>query len=139
MAAESYTLPVPEIQAFDDMFRVNLFRSVSEVRIQENIGQVSECQERHSYGSSVKGSVKCGENAVKFGENALSDTKNIILTLLEENNRSSAAVLAERLSVSVRTVEKNIRELREAGILVRHGSARGGYWEIRRLDVEKKP
>ena len=76
---------------------------------------------------------------MKFGENALSDTKNIILTLLEENNRSSAAVLAERLSVSVRTVEKNIRELREAGILVRHGSARGGYWEIRRLDVEKKP
>ncbi len=139
MAAESYTLPVPEVQAFDDMFRVNLFRSVSEVRIQENIGQVSECQERHSYGSSVKGSVKCGENAVKFGENALSDTKNIILTLLEENNRSSAAVLAERLSVSVRTVEKNIRELREAGILVRRGSARGGYWEIRRLDVEKKP
>ena len=29
-----------------------------------------------------------------------------------------------------RSVEKNIRKLKEYGILVRHGSPRNGYWEI---------
>lgn len=38
--------------------------------------------------------------------------------------------MAEALSVSSRTVEKNIKILREQGVLIRHGSARNGYWEI---------
>ena len=50
--------------------------------------------------------------------------------MIMQNNRISAKQIAEEISVSVRAVEKNIKELREKGILKRHGSARGGYWEI---------
>ena len=53
-----------------------------------------------------------------------------MLGLMEENKQISAAGMAEALNLSVRAIEKNIRELREVGILVRHGSARGGYWEV---------
>ena len=50
--------------------------------------------------------------------------------MIMANNRISAKQIAEEISLSVRAVEKNIKELREKGILVRHGSARGGYWEV---------
>lgn len=50
--------------------------------------------------------------------------------MIEENNQISAAVIAEKMSLSVRAIEKNMKELRIKGMLVRHGSARGGYWEV---------
>ena len=51
--------------------------------------------------------------------------------MIEKDNRISAAKIAEELKMSVRAIEKNIKELRTMGILIRHGVARGGYWEIR--------
>lgn len=41
-AAEEYSLPVPEFQAFDNMFRVSLFRALSPASIQQNDGTPSE-------------------------------------------------------------------------------------------------
>ncbi|MBO5590866.1 MAG: hypothetical protein J5923_06495 [Acidaminococcaceae bacterium] len=32
--------------------------------------------------------------------------------------------------MGTRTVERRIKELREEGRLIHHGSSRGGYWEI---------
>ena len=58
----------------------------------------------------------------------------MIIQMIEANNQVSAKRIAEEMSLSVRGVEKNIKELREKGILKRNGSARGGYWEI----IEKK-
>lgn len=79
-------------------------------------------------------SVKFGESSVKFGDIVLSGTQNMIIQMIEANNQVSAKRIAEEMSLSVRGVEKNIKELREKGILKRNGSARGGYWEI----IEKK-
>ena len=42
----------------------------------------------------------------------------------------SAVRLAEQLGISSRNVEKNIKKLKEYGILIRHGSPKNGYWEI---------
>ncbi len=35
-----------------------------------------------------------------------------------------------------RSIEKNIKKLKELGILVRHGSPKNGYWEV--IDCGKK-
>jgi ATP-dependent DNA helicase RecG len=52
------------------------------------------------------------------------------LEIVQKNNRISASAMAKELLLSSRGIEKNIKLLREQGILVRHGSPKGGYWEI---------
>lgn len=58
------------------------------------------------------------------------DAKVSVLKIISNNNKASAIGIAKAMSVTQRTVERYIRELREEGKLVRHGSARGGYWEV---------
>lgn len=38
--------------------------------------------------------------------------------------------MSVKIGVSKRAVEKNIKELRESGILVYEGSDKAGYWRI---------
>ena len=38
--------------------------------------------------------------------------------------------MAEQIQITQRNIEKNIKALREAQIIKRHGSPRGGYWEV---------
>lgn len=66
-----------------------------------------------------------GEKSVNDG-----DAKASVLRLITGNKKASASEIAKMLSVTQRTVERYIRELREEGRLVRHGSARGGYWKV---------
>ncbi len=54
------------------------------------------------------------------------------MELLSEDARLSAVKLAEQIGVADRTVESNIKKLKEQGILVRHGSPKNGYWEVMR-------
>ena len=70
-------------------------------------------------------------DSVKFGDITVNETQKRILSPIEENNQISATNIARKLSLSIRAIEKNIKELREAGILVRYGAVRGGYWEVR--------
>ena len=63
----------------------------------------------------------------------LTGTQMEIMQRIEADNRISAKHISEELSLSVRAIEKNIKELRDKGVLVRHGSARGGYWEVVKL------
>ena len=38
--------------------------------------------------------------------------------------------IAERIDISRRTVENNIKKMKESDIVVRHGSPKNGCWEI---------
>ena len=38
--------------------------------------------------------------------------------------------MAGKLSLSVRAVEKSLRELKKMGIVIRYGSTKSGHWEI---------
>lgn len=59
-----------------------------------------------------------------------SETKNLITDIIKQNSRVTAAEIAMQLSLSSRSVEKQIRKLREAGVIRRIGGRFGGYWEI---------
>ena len=54
----------------------------------------------------------------------------MVLRLLNEQPEWSAARVAEVLNISSRAVEKHISKLKEQGVLIRKGSARGGYWRV---------
>ncbi len=144
--AGEYTLPVPAIQAFDSMFRVNLYRSNSLstgdnnlvkfgedlVKFGKSIGEASEKHWRSIGETSEKHRRSIGETSEKVcvDESCLNDTQRKILNFLSEDAQLSAAKMAEQIGISRRNIEANIRRLKEWGILVRHGSPKNGYWEI---------
>ena len=108
-AAEEYGLPKPRFQEFDNMFRVELFRSSFPMTNEkENIGEASEVEWRMD----------------------LNDTQQKIIKLLLEDHQLSAVKLAEKIGVASRNIENNIKKLKEYGILIRYGSPKNGYWEI---------
>ena len=57
-----------------------------------------------------------------------------ILDLIKNKPTISAAEIAMEIDMSSRGVEKQIKKLREAGIIKRNGADFGGYWEIINLD-----
>ena len=125
-AAERYRLPAPEIQAFDNMFRVNLYRN----------SQVNVCNDNDILWPVQQERNKKEVRRKKFGESSektiigLNETQRKILELIQQDNRISAKIIAQTLYISSRSVEKNIKVLKDYGFLMRHGSPKGGYWEI---------
>lgn len=95
-AAESYGLPTPAFEVFDNMFRVNLVRNTL---IMVNQGNDREISEKH------RGNI--GED--------LNDTQQKILELLSENVQLSAAKMAGQIGVTSRSIESNIKNLKERG------------------------
>ena len=119
-AAKEYGLLEPKFQEFDNMFRVELFRSSLPMTLEnKNIGETSENHRRNI------GEVSEKQETVDFNSTQLE-----ILKLLMENNRLSAVKLAEKIGVASRNIENNIKKLKELDILVRHGSPKNGYWEV---------
>ncbi len=53
-----------------------------------------------------------------------------ILQLIKQKPTISAAEIAKELNMSSRGIEKQIKKLREAGILKREGADFDGYWKI---------
>lgn len=120
-AAKEYALPEPKFQEFDNMFRVELFRNSFPMASEnKNIGEASE-EHRRSIGKVWE----------KHGMVELNRTQQEIVKLLLENNQLSAVKLAEKIGIARRNIESNIKKLKELGILVRHGSPKNGYWEVK--------
>ena len=123
-------LPEPKFEEFGDGIKVTVYRAN---------GANSEAEEAKSDADVGKD----GENVGNVGENIGSvgedvgekteidgDIKNTILRLIKADNKTSAASIAKTISVAQRTVERHIKDLREEGVLIRHGAARGGNWEV---------
>ena len=53
-----------------------------------------------------------------------------ILELLIENPKITMAEMAEKLNVAKRTIEREVKQLRETGRVERIGSKRFGHWKI---------
>ena len=55
---------------------------------------------------------------------------NKILELVVANPKITIAEMAERLGVTKRTIEREVKQLRETGSIERIGSKRFGHWKI---------
>lgn len=143
-AAKSYGLPAPRFQAFDDMFRVDLFRrdflieepGSIEVIPEKHRGSMEETSEKHRRSmeeASEKHRRNMEETSEKHSNNFrddLNDTQKRILELLSQDAQLSAKKIADVIGISSRNIESNIKKLKKCGILIRHGSPKNGYWEI---------
>ena len=80
--------------------------------------------------NNAKSSETGSETSSETGSETGSETKDQIINIIKQNPRISAAEIAKQLCISSRGIEKQIRKLRESGIIRRKGGRFGGYWEI---------
>jgi len=74
--------------------------------------------------------IKFGEEfGTKFGIKFGINDKQILLSIYS-NPSLSAAEISERIGISSRAVEKQIKKLKDLGIIIREGSRKNGMWII---------
>ena len=88
------------------------------------------------FGVTSKSSVKkFGVNADKCGDTSetskkVSKTAQKIIDLVIADPSITADNMADKVGVTKRAIEKNIKNLRDRGILIHEGSDKAGYWRI---------
>lgn len=75
------------------------------------------------------GSEKSSEITIAGSEKTVKSSEKIFAQI-KQKPTISAAEIAMQIEMSSRGVEKQIRKLREKGVIKRIGADRGGYWEI---------
>lgn len=73
---------------------------------------------------------KAGEKNKGSKYEDLTENQKLIIKYLRQDPKLSAVSLAEKVGISARKVENNIKKLKEKGLLIRQGSPKKGYWII---------
>ncbi|MCL2493305.1 MAG: Fic family protein [Clostridiales bacterium] len=79
-------------------------------------------QAEQSKGDGIKDGIKDGIN----------ESQKKMLMLVNGNPYITADTLAAELGINKRNAEKNIKVLKDAGLLVRVGARKNGYWKVAR-------
>lgn len=66
-------------------------------------------------------------DTVKLGNDIVNDT---VFSLIKQNKNITATEISERLNMSLSTVKRKIKNLKEQGTIERIGSDKTGYWKI---------
>jgi len=66
-------------------------------------------------------------DTVKTKNDTVNDT---VFSLLRQNKNITGTEIVERLNMSLSTVKRKIKDLKEQGIIKRIGSDKRGYWKI---------
>lgn len=94
----------PIFKSTPTQFQTIIFASSAEPNVGDDVGDVSE--------------TKLTERQVK------------IIEIIKESNTISGRQMSEILSVSQRTVERDISKLKKMGVLKRKGEDNAGFWII---------
>ena len=129
-AAKEYGLPEPEFIEMPESFRVNLYRNVLPM---QNDDQTSE-EHRNNFGITSeehRKNIGITSEEYQFINNAeLSANQLEILKSLSSNPMMISDEMSKQIGISRRSIENNIKKLKEIGMLKRHGSKKNGYWEV---------
>ena len=92
----------------------------------ENVGSLSEVDNKN-VGSL---SEECRKSDGSLAKMQLTDRQDLILKMIINNPYVSAKAMSEVLSVTRRTVERDIALLQKNGIIRHRGNTSGGHWEV---------
>lgn len=73
------------------------------------------------------------QNANSFENSKLSEIQSSIISLMSDSPTITQATLARLLDVNIRTIQRNIKELMDLGVVERIGATKKGEWKIIRL------
>jgi ATP-dependent DNA helicase RecG len=65
-----------------------------------------------------------------LGEKSREKSREKIVVIIRENPKVTQNKLAEVLQLSVKAIEKQLKSLREEGVIRRVGPDKGGHWEV---------
>ena len=77
----------------------------------------------------------CVNDTVKQQADTVNDT---VFLWIEHNNRITATEISQRLKMSLSTVRRKIKELKNEGKIERIGSDKTGYWRLAEKKARKK-
>ena len=115
-AAEEYGLPKPRFQEFDNMFRVDLFRT----------NQVTD-QANQATNQANQGLEKLGQDTEK---NVLNEKEKEILNLVQIQPSITQKEMANVLVWNLASVKYYITKLKDKKYLMRQGSSQKGKWIV---------
>jgi ATP-dependent DNA helicase RecG len=72
------------------------------------------------------------EFVVRFGKEFGINDKQLLLTL-DENPSLTASDISERIGLSPRAIEKQIKKFKDLGVICRQGSRKNGLWIINEI------
>jgi fido (protein-threonine AMPylation protein) len=68
-----------------------------------------------------------GNDTVKFKNDTVNDT---VFSLIQKDNKITAAKLAEQLGIGIATVKRELKRLKDSGKIERIGSDKTGEWKV---------
>ena len=76
------------------------------------------------------GAEKYPEKYPEKADDSFNKTELRIMEIMESNPKVTRAMLAQKIGLTDSAIKKNIRILKEKGVIRRVGADRGGHWEI---------
>jgi len=124
-----------EFECFDIGFAVVFYRPVNHINVQDEREITEGVTDRSiSDGSStinITNSIteKITNNITE--SITLNESQKEILAQMLKDRKITAKKLAEILGIAERNVKNHIKVLKQAGLIEREGSAKGGYWVVK--------
>jgi len=90
-------------------------------------------QSEHSFFTTFKDKGVNGESkdtSEKVLEKTSEKTSKKIIALLKKTLTLTIKNLADKIGVTTRSIERNIKKLQKQGLLRRKGPGKGGHWEV---------
>ena len=78
-----------------------------------------------------------GDNDGELSETKLTERQNIILTIIKKSPTITGKQLSEKLSVSQRTIERDISLLKKIGVLKHEGKDNDGIWVTKTISSSR--
>ena len=72
------------------------------------------------------------QDKIKSENNKLSEIQSSIISLMADSPTITQATLANLLDVNIRTIQRNIKDLMNLGIVERIGATKKGEWKIKK-------
>lgn len=112
-------LPIPTVADHFGGVQIVIERTVFK-QLNKNVGE--------NVGKNVGSDV--GNEALTTTQKKIAERYNAILEIIKSDPFITAVQLSEKLSVSDRTIERDIAKLQVSGVLIREGDKNGGRWII---------
>ena len=119
---ERANMPLPTIEENGGGVTAIIFRKTIEDIIEENGG--------NSGGNEGVNDDNVGVNVGNVLESELTERQRFIITAIRSNPYVTGKQMSETLSVTQRTVERDLAVMQKAGIIRREGSDKAGIWVV---------
>ena len=134
---ENNTISTREMAKLIGINRRNIMRNISELQKQGVLRRIGSIQNGHWEINESTVEISDDRLGEKLGEKSddwlgekLGENRETILRCLAQNPSISTHRLAELLGMSTTAMDKNIKWLKDNGIIRHVGPAKGGRWEV---------